>query len=88
MNGCQCPRGKIRVMKKTGDGEERSMRDLLVLSPGSVGFSLSFLFSLSLQTPFFICCKSSLLICFWSHFFSIVVCESFQALSSFSCCLR
>lgn len=53
MNGCQCPRGKIRVMKKTGAGEERSMRDLLVLVPGSVGLSLSFLFSLSLPIPFF-----------------------------------
>lgn len=43
MNGCQCPRGKIRVMKKTGDGEERrSMRDPLVLIPGSVVLSLSF----------------------------------------------
>lgn len=69
MNGCQCPRGKTRVMKKTGDGEERSMRDLLVLILGSAGLSLSFLFSLSLPIPFFVCCGSSLLICFWSHFF-------------------
>lgn len=38
--------------KKTGDGEERSMRDLLVLILGSVGLSLSFLFSLSLPIPF------------------------------------
>lgn len=52
MNGGQCPRGEIRVVKKTGGGEERSMRDLLALLPGSAGLLLSFLFSLSLPTPF------------------------------------